>query len=117
MRFVTLEEHTSDNKSPIIIKKGIRVRVGEQSDDAGSWPNWIYCYSLEDTGEGWTPRQIVQTEREYGVALEDYSAKELEVEKGELVEGDKEMNGWVWCKKMSDLEEGWMPKEKLMALK
>jgi hypothetical protein len=116
MKFEITQEHRSDDPTPITIRKGTRVKVGERSNSAGSWPNWIYCYSLDGEGEGWTPAQIIQIESEYGIILEDYSAKELGVKKGETVEGDIELNGWVWCSKVNGLEVGWVPKEKIIAI-
>jgi len=84
MKFKIIEEHKSNNATPIIVKKGEKIKVGERSD---------------------------------GTVLEDYSAKELEVKKDEIVEGNKELNGWVWCSKLSGMEEGWLPKEKIIVLR
>ncbi|HZK56596.1 MAG TPA: SH3 domain-containing protein [Desulfosporosinus sp.] len=114
MKFELIEEHKSNNPTPLIIRKGTRVNVGKRSDGANSWPNWIYCYSLDGNSEGWTPEQIIQIESEYGIVLEDYSAKELGMKKGEIVEGNIELNGWVWCSKLNGSEEGWLPKEKIV---
>jgi hypothetical protein len=116
MKFEIIEEHINDNPTPITVDKGAIVRVGERSNSAGNWPNWVYCYSLDGSGEGWTPVQIIQIETEYGIVAEDYSAIELNVEKGETVEGDRELNGWVWCNKVNGVEEGWLPKEKMIAV-
>lgn len=116
MKFEIIEEHENDNPIPLIIRKGTRVKIGEKSDAAVSWPNWIYCYSLDGISEGWTPQQIIQIESEYGIVLENYSAKELDVKEGEIVEGNREINGWVWCSKLNDSEEGWLPKEKLIVI-
>ena len=116
MIYEVIEEHRSDNVTPIIITKGTRVRVGERSNNDGSWPNWIYCYSLDGHGEGWTPTQNIQIESEYGIVAEDYSALELGVRVGEIVEGNIELNGWVWCSKLNGSEEGWLPKKKMIAI-
>jgi hypothetical protein len=116
VKFEIIEEHRSDNTKPIIIRKGTRVKVGERFNCNGNSPNWIYCYSLDGNGEGWTPLQIVEVESEYGTVLEDYSAKELEVQKGEIVEGSMELNGWIWCSKLNELESGWIPKEKTIGV-
>jgi hypothetical protein len=116
MEFEIIEEHKSNNPTPLIIKKGTRVKVGKRSDESDGWTNWIYCYSLDGNSEGWAPVQIIQVESEYGIVLEDYSAKELGVKKGETIEGDIELNGWVWCSKLNRSEEGWLPKEKMIAI-
>lgn len=116
MIYKVVRDHTCDNTTPIIVTKGTRVKVGEQSDSNGIWPNWVYCFGLEGQGEGWTPIQIIHLENEYGIVLEDYSAIELKVLQGETVEGDIELNGWIWCKKRNDNNTGWLPKEKLVPL-
>jgi len=117
MKYLVIEEHKSDDLTPIIVTKGTKVKIGEKSDSNGIWPNWIYCYGLEGQGEGWTPIQILQIEDEYGILLEDYSAVELDINKGETVTGNLELNGWIWCKKLNGFKEGWLPKEKLDPLK
>jgi len=113
MKYLVSEDHKNDNLMPIIVNKGSKVRLGEKSNSNGNWPNWIYCYGLDNNGEGWTPIQIIQIEGEYGIVLENYSAYELEVFQGESVVGEIELNGWIWCKKVNGLNEGWIPKEKL----
>jgi hypothetical protein len=116
MDFVIIEQHKSNNPTPLIIRKGTRIKIGKRSDDAESWPNWIYCFSLDGISEGWTPKQIIQMENGYGIVLEDYSAKELNVKKGDKVEGNIELNGWIWCRKLNLSEEGWLPKEKMIVV-
>lgn len=113
LKFEVIEGHVGDNPTPLTVRKGTTVKIGERSKDEGSWPNWIYCYSLNGTGEGWTPNQLIKIEGEYGIVLEDYSAIELEVNKGEKVHGSKELNGWIWCIRIDGGGEGWLPKEKL----
>lgn len=116
MKFEVNEDHENNNPKPITIKKGTRVKIGKRSDDTESWPNWIYCYTLDEVSEGWTPAQIIQIQNEYGIVLEDYSAKELDVGKGEKVEGSIELNGWVWCSKLNTSDAGWLPKEKINSI-
>lgn len=116
MEFEIIEQHKSNNLTPLIIRKGTRVKIVKRSDGAESWPNWIYCYSLDGISEGWTPKQIIQIENEYGIVLEDYSAKELDVKRGDIVQGNVELNGWFWCSKLNKSEEGWLPKEKILAI-
>jgi len=92
MKYIVIEEHKNDNLTPIIITKGSKVRIGERSNNNGNWPNWIYCFSEDGHGEGWTLIQIIQIEGSYGIVIEDYSVEELEVQKGETVKGKIEIN-------------------------
>lgn len=116
MRYKVIEEHKSNNSNPIQVEKGETVKLGRKSGEDDGWNDWIYCYSLNSNSEGWTPAQIIQIENEYGIVLNDYSAKELDVIKGDVVDGELELNGWLWCSRLIDLEDGWLPTEKLIAL-
>ncbi|EBF3114969.1 hypothetical protein FHL56_22115 [Salmonella enterica] len=61
---------------------------------------------LGHTG-GWVPGQIL--DRDGGLAKEDYTARELEVRKGDELVGLKSLNGWMWCERLSDGQSGWVP--------
>ncbi|QAA32534.1 SH3 domain-containing protein [Clostridium manihotivorum] len=117
MRFEVIEEHRYENNNPLIVKRGTRIKVVRRSNWGDGWINWAYCCTMDGTSEGWAPEQIIQIENEEGVFLEDYSAKEFNVEKGSTVKGTIELNGWIWCISLDDTESGWLPKDKLKALK
>lgn len=56
------------------------------------------------------PGQLIQwMGQTSGVALEAYTAKELDVSLGETLLGFKQLNGWVWCARLSGAEESWVP--------
>lgn len=114
MKYKIIENHSSNNEKPLMITKGTKVKLGRKSDDSDGWADWIYCYSPDGNSEGWAPIQFVQVEGEYGIVLENYSAKELTVEEGDMVEGEIELNGWIWCSKVNKLGLGWVPKEKII---
>jgi hypothetical protein len=57
MDFVISEQHKSNDPTPLIIRKGARVKIGKRSGSSESWPNWIYCYSLDGISEGWLPKE------------------------------------------------------------
>ncbi|XBD74683.1 hypothetical protein ABFY27_01260 [Akkermansia massiliensis] len=46
-----------------------------------------------------------------GTVLEDYSARELDVDQGEEIVKIRTLNGWTWVRRTSDREEGWIPNE------
>ena len=66
--------------------------------------------------EGFVPEQIIRKEDRNGIILEDYSAKELDIDEGTLVEGIKELNGWMWLRNTITNDLGWVPMEKLKVL-
>ncbi|MCL2412853.1 MAG: hypothetical protein FWC98_01795 [Bacteroidales bacterium] len=45
----------------------------------------------------------------HGSVIEDYSAKELDIDEGTIVEKIKELNGWLWSKNTRTNEIGWVP--------
>lgn len=51
-----------------------------------------------------------------GRALDDYSARELDADPGQLVQLLRPLNGWIWCRRHGDGELGWLPLEKLKQL-
>jgi hypothetical protein len=116
MKYQVVEEHKPNNSKPIKVRKGETVKIGRKSDEEDGWSNWIYCYSLNSNTEGWAPAQAIQIENEYGIVLNNYSAKELDVSKGDIVDGELEINGWLWCSRLNDSEDGWLPKEKIIPL-
>lgn len=116
MKYKVIELHKPDNDNPIKVISGETVKVGRESVEEDGWRGWIYCYSLNNNSEGWVPIQMVRLEKEHGVLLNDYSASELDVVEGNIVTGEVEVNGWVWCFIEADFEWGWIPKEKITAL-
>lgn len=116
MNYEVIEAHESNYPNPITIKKGTKVKVGDKYNGPENWEKWRYCYTLDNRTEGWVPEQLLVIENEYGIILEDYTAKELNVEKGEIIKGMRELNGWLWCIKIIDGDEGWLPKEKLRVI-
>jgi len=115
MKYTVIENHSPENGNPINVQKGEIVRLGRESGEDDGWLHWIYCFRLNGQGEGWTPEQIIQDPDEYGIVSCDYSARELNVSSGDIVDGELKMNGWVWCRGIADSEYGWLPGEKLIA--
>lgn len=111
MNYKVIKAHKSNYPNPIMIKKGTKVKVGHKYNGPENWDNWRYCHILDNGAEGWVPEQLLMVENEYGVILEDYTAKELNVENGEIVKGIRELNGWLWCIKLIDGDEGWLPRD------
>ena len=110
MEYIVTEDHMTEFPDPILLKKGEKVIIGEESLEM---PNWIFCTKLDGSNKGWVPKQIIKQENNYGNIIEDYSAKELNIDKETIVEGIKELNGWLWSKNINTNEIGWIPMEKV----
>lgn len=116
MNYEVSKKYQSNYPNPITLSKGQYVIVGKEYSGPEGWENWIYCFTLDKKREGWVPKQIIQDKDDIGLILDNYTAKELNVEVGEKVFGLKELNGWIWCKKLSNNDDGWVPKDSLILL-
>ena len=114
MNYTVIKPHISEFPNPIELVKGENVSIGEDPDPTNNpetWVNWLYCVKEDSSNAGFVPKQIIQREDKQGTVLEDYTAKELTVEKGELIEYIKTLNGWLWGKRVKTGELGWIPLE------
>jgi hypothetical protein len=114
--YLVTERYETEFTNPITLTAGEKVTIGEDPDpemNPDTWINWEYCIKSDGSNAGFVPRQIIEIEGEHGIILENYSAKEMTVEKGEIVEGIKELNGWLWAKNKATGEIGWIPLEVL----
>ncbi len=96
---------TASQKHPIVVSEGDRVTVGRRDDE---WTDYRWC--VAETGEtSWLPVSILEIREDgTGVALRDYSAAELTVGAGDVVEVEERIAGWSWCVTESG-RAGWVP--------
>ena len=114
MEYKVKKEYQSHYKDPITLSIGDIVILGEEEKEE-KWKGWIWAE--HNSQSGWIPLQIVEVMPESkGKIKENYSAKELDVKKGEVVVSIKEMNGWLWVMNEKN-EEGWIPAENVVAHK
>lgn len=113
MKYQVIKKHINEFPNPITFSKGEKLLIGEKSDEHEAWDNWYFC-ETQDQLKGWVPGQIIKwLNDEEGEALENYYAKEMDVGEGEILMGERVLNGWVWCKNLTSNEEGWVPAENL----
>ena len=115
-QYLVIQDHTSEFPEPIAFAKGATLAVGQKYEGPEGWENWVFC-ELPGQAGGWVPAQIIEIIADHTArAREDYTARELNVREGELLLGEKILNGWVWCEKSSDSESGWVPLGNLQEL-
>jgi hypothetical protein len=108
--FKILETYKTQYKDPIVLHVAEIVNLGEEEKEE-KWKGWIWAESK--TNKGWIPLQILEisSDKKTGKVLEYYSAKELDVEKGDDIEKIKSLNGWTWSRNVKTNTEGWIPDE------
>ena len=97
MNYVVIKSHRTNYPNPISLVKGQLFIIGEKYKGPEKWDNWYFCTTVDQNSSGWVPAQIIQWKGTEGIAEEDYTAKELDVDEGEHLVGLKELNGWIWC--------------------
>lgn len=108
MQYEVIRLHRSEYPEPITFIQGAALTVGERYEGEEGWQDWYFCSTAEQK-EGWVPAQVFQlTAPGAAIATEDYTARELDVEVGERLEGGRELGGWRWCSRASG-ESGWVP--------
>ncbi|AQU85135.1 MULTISPECIES: SH3 domain-containing protein [unclassified Halomonas] len=112
-KYRVISPHESEFPNPITFQKGDLLTLGEEYEGAESWDNWFFC-STPGQEPGWVPGQVIERfDGSSGRALDDYTARELNVLEEELLVGTKSLNGWAWCEKSASSESGWVPLENL----
>ncbi len=115
-KFITTQKWRTNYPNPIILKQNEVVEIIEKENNNPNWKKWMFC--RKDGKLGWVPEQIIEKiGKTKGVIKEHYSAKELNINKGEKVSGIKELNGWIWAKRELNNDEGWLPLEILKEIK
>ncbi len=105
-----LKEYKTQYENPIVLNVGDKVNLGEEEKEE-KWKGWIWAESK--INKGWIPIQIVEIsdDKKTGTILEFYSARELNVLKGDFIEKIKSLNGWTWSRNLRTKDEGWIPDE------
>lgn len=108
MEYKVRKEYNSKYQDPIILKAGDLVKLGQEESDP-KWKGWIWAEN--GSHSGWIPLQIVEVQSDgNGKITKPYSAKELDVAKGEIVYLTEELNGWLLVRNERN-EQGWIPAE------
>ncbi|WP_330926739.1 SH3 domain-containing protein [Candidatus Sororendozoicomonas aggregata] len=105
MKILTvIKRHQSNYPHPISFKKGDILSVGRRDEEYEGWLR----VTTKDGNEGWAPEQYINVRSRYGIAMENYCAKELDTYVGEQLLVLHELNEWVWVKNSNE-RCGWVP--------
>jgi hypothetical protein len=105
MKLIVIEEHRSNYPNPIFFRKGEILVVGEKDPD---YPGWIRV-TTRGNYQGWAPIQYLEFEDENkAIAIQDYTAFELNTCIGDELILHFELNDWGWVEN-KDGSCGWVP--------
>lgn len=109
VHYLVLTAHRSEYPEPITFAAGAPLTVGERYAGPEGWDEWYLC-STPGQVSGWVPAQVIDASNPAGaVARQAYTARELDVDPGQRLDGGETCNGWVWCTRASDHHTGWVP--------
>ena len=104
MLLEVIMKHTSNFPNPISFKIGDELVTGIHDDEFVGWVK----VTTKNGNQGWAPEQYIDMSSVPAVAIENYSANELNVDLGEILEFIHELNEWVWVKNKTG-KFGWVP--------
>ncbi|MEM7112605.1 MAG: SH3 domain-containing protein [Chloroflexota bacterium] len=103
------QAHKSDYPNPISFSAGDKLVLGRRDDEY--W-GWIWT-TTPDGNAGWAPDALISiVSPDMGIALETYTAQELDTTVGELVIVLRTLNEWAWVENERG-EQGWVPQSTL----
>ena len=107
IRASVIKAHGSNYSDPISFKAGDVLEVGELDVE---YEGWVRVTDPRGK-EGWAPLAIIKktVDRDVGIAVKDYSAKELTVDPGEELLIQYEHCQWCWVEHPIK-GFGWVPK-------
>ena len=109
MRYTVTRDHVSEYPRPITFEVGTLLVVHERYDGDEDWEDWYFCETEGQEG-GWVPVQVLDfLDGKTACAKESYTARELDSRVGQVLQGSRVLNGWVWCERPDDGCSGWVP--------
>ena len=110
MNFRVLESWQATYADPIRLQVGDPVHLTGRQE---SWDGHIWLWARSSAGlEGWIPDCLIGDGEAGAFATEDYCAIELTCQVGQIIAGEKETHGWVFCRSV-DGSAGWVPRKNL----
>lgn len=105
MRARVLKSYHLQYPDPIEVRRGDDVLLGMTDPE---FPGWIWATSTASGKAGWVPEEFLTIEDDHGTARRDYSARELTVDEGQVVEVIEELLGWAFVETEPGCS-GWVP--------
>ncbi len=104
MRFRVTQDYTRAYADPIAFERGESISRERQDEQS---PRWWWCTDKRGKS-GWVHESFFEDDDYRFIALADYSALELNVTAGEIVDAIDTRDGWAWCINEAG-DQGWLP--------
>jgi hypothetical protein len=104
VKLKVIAAHVSSYPNPISFEPGQEIQVGRRDTQYDGWV-WV---TTNDGNEGWAPEQYIDHSVSPAMAINRYSARELDTSVGELLDSTKTLNQWAWVTNSSG-GSGWIP--------
>lgn len=101
---LALRDYRTQYHDPVVIKVGELVVLGARDTE---WPSFIWGADAQGRS-GWIPDRVLDRDSDVAQCIEDYSARELDVDAGESLRLLHETGGWWWCENARG-QQGWVP--------
>jgi len=106
MKYIALSDFEIYYPHPLEVKRGDQVVVGKRDK---TWNEWVWISISGEKVGAWMHESMLHfAGDETAEVIEDYSAQEISVKKGDFVESLRELGGWHWSEK-TDGTLGWIP--------
>ncbi|KAF1015556.1 MAG: hypothetical protein GAK31_01031 [Stenotrophomonas maltophilia] len=116
MEYEVVAGHRSEFPQPITLARGQALVVGERYEGPEGWEDWLLC-EAEGQQPGFVPAPVIGRDAQgQAFAREAYCARELDVDAGQRLRGERTLNGWLWCTPVEGGAAGWVPMEKVRLL-
>ncbi len=103
-RYQVLNTYQTQFEDPLQLKAGDVLSIQPKQSE---WPGWVWCLN-EEGATGWVPERWLNINKRQAMIIRDYSATELSVTAGEIIQSDFGESGWVWARNQSG-KAGWVP--------
>lgn len=104
MKLEVITSHQTNYPNPISFKVGDSLKIGIRDSE---YKGWIRV-TTSSGNEGWTPEEYINLQVNPPLAINNYSATELNTTVGEILELIHILNEWAWVKN-SNGDLGWVP--------
>lgn len=113
MRFRITEAWQASYANPIRLRAGDALVLSDRQEH---WEGHVWIWARSADGlDGWIPDSLACAVAGGHVASADYTATELTCQAGEILTGEQETHGWVFCTGQ-DRATGWVPRRNLQPI-